>query len=166
MIGAVMLAGFGILLMLPKWQEQLAAAAGPLGNWSQHRFGGRPTNGLRGQFGVGLLLGTVWGPCVGPTLGAATVLAAQGRDLAWVALTMLMFGLGSALPFLILGMLTREALLRSRNRLMSAGKEGKMLLGAVLTAAGVLILFGLDRKFETWVMAFAPRFLVDLSSMY
>jgi hypothetical protein len=24
----------------------------------------------------------------------------------------------------------------------------------------------LDRKFETWVMAFAPRFLVDLSSMY
>jgi cytochrome c biogenesis protein CcdA len=94
------------------------------------------------------------------------VLAAQGRDLAWVALTMLMFGLGSALPFLILGMLTREALLRSRNRLMSAGKEGKMLLGAVLTAAGLLILFGLDKKFETWVMAFAPQFLVDLSSMY
>jgi cytochrome c biogenesis protein CcdA len=166
MIGAVMLAGFGILLMLPKWQEQLAAAAGPLGNWSQQRFGGRPTNGLRGQFGVGLLLGTVWGPCVGPTLGAATMLAAHGSDMAWVALTMLMFGLGSALPFLILGTLTREALLRCRNRLMSAGKEGKMLLGAVLTAAGLLILFGLDKKFETWVMAFAPRFLVDLSSMY
>lgn len=166
MIGAVMLAGFGILLMLPKWQEQLAAAAGPLGNWSQQRFGGRPTNGLRGQFGVGLLLGTVWGPCVGPTLGAATMLAAHGSDMAWVALTMLMFGLGSALPFLILGTLTREALLRWRNRLMSAGKEGKMLLGAVLTAAGLLILFGLDRKFETWVMAFAPQFLVDRSSMY
>ena len=166
MIGAVMLAGVGILLMLPKWQEQLAAAAGPLGNWSQQRFGGRPTNGLRGQFGVGLLLGTVWGPCVGPTLGAATMLAAQGRDLAWVALTMLMFGLGSALPFLILGTLTREALLRRRNRLMSAGKEGKMLLGAVLTAAGLLIFFGLDKKFETWVMAFAPQFLVDRSSMY
>jgi hypothetical protein len=41
-----------------------------------------------------------------------------------------------------------------------------MLLGAVLTAAGLLIFFGLDKKFETWVMAFAPQFLVDLSSMY
>ena len=41
------------------------------------------------------------------------------RDLAWVARTMLMFGLGSALPFLFLGTLTREALLRWRNRLMS-----------------------------------------------
>lgn len=165
-VGAVMLAGFGLVLMLPKWQAQLAAAAGPLGNWSQQRFGGGPANGLRGQFGTGLLLGTVWGPCVGPTLGAATMLAAQGRDLAWVTLTMVMFGLGSALPFLILGTLTREVLLRWRNRLMAAGKRGKMLLGSVLTVAGLLILSGLDRKFETWVMPFMPQFLVDLSGMY
>lgn len=164
--GAMMLAGIGVVLMLPKLQAQLAAAAGPLSDWSQQRFGGGPTNGLRGQFGVGLLLGTVWGPCVGPTLGAATMLAAQGRDLAWVALTMLLFGLGSALPFLILGTLTRGALLRWRYRLLSAGEGGKMLLGAVLTAAGLLILFGLDKKFETWVIAFAPQFLVDLSGRY
>ena len=164
--GAMMLAGLGVVLMLPKLQAQLAAAVGPLSDWSQQRFGGGPTNGLRGQFGVGLLLGTVWGPCVGPTLGAATMLAAQGRDLAWVALTMLLFGLGSALPFLILGTLTRGALLRWRSRLLSAGKGGKMLLGAVLTAAGLLILFGLDKKFETWAIAFVPQFLVDLSGRF
>jgi cytochrome c-type biogenesis protein len=164
--GAMTLAGIGVVLMLPKLQAQLAAAVGPLSDWSQQRFGGGPTNGLRGQFGVGLLLGTVWGPCVGPTLGAATMLAAQGRDLAWVALTMLLFGLGSALPFLILGTLTRGALLCWRYRLLSAGKGGKMLLGAVLTAAGLLILFGLDKKFETWVIAFAPQFLVDLSGRF
>ena len=166
MIGAVVLAGFGVLLMLPKLQAQLAAAAGPLSNWTQQRFGGRPATGLRGQFGVGLLLGAVWGPCVGPTLGAATMLAAQGRDLGSVALTMLVFGLGSALPFLILGTLTREALMRWRNRLMSAGKGGKMLLGGALTVMGLLILFGLDRKLETWVVPLMPQFLVDLSGMY
>jgi cytochrome c biogenesis protein CcdA len=94
------------------------------------------------------------------------MLAAQGRDLAWVALTMLLFGLGSALPFLILGTLTRGALLRWRYRLLSAGKGGKMLLGAVLTAAGLLILFGLDKKFETWAIAFAPQFLLDLSGRF
>jgi cytochrome c-type biogenesis protein len=166
MVGAAMLTGLGVILMLPNLQTQLAAAAGPLSNWSQQRFGRRPATGLRGQFGVGLLLGAVWGPCVGPTLGAATMLAAQGRDLGWVALTMLVFGLGSALPFLFLGTLTREALMRWRNWLMSAGKGGKMLLGGVLTAAGLLVLLGFDKKFETWLMQLMPPFLVDLSGKY
>ena len=166
MVGAVMLAGFGVILMLPNLQAQLAAWAGPLSNFSQQKFGGGSATGLRGQFGLGLLLGTVWGPCVGPTLGAATMLAAQGRDLGWVALTMLMFGLGSALPFLILGLLSREALMRWRNRLMSAGNGGKMLLGGFLTAAGVLIFFGLDKQFETWIVQYMPEFLVDLSGKY
>jgi cytochrome c biogenesis protein CcdA len=166
MIGAAMLAAFGVILLLPNLQAQLAAAAGPLGDWSQQRFGGGPTTGVRGQFGVGLLLGTVWGPCVGPTLGAATMLAAQGRDLGWVALTMLVFGLGSALPFLVLGTLTREALVRWRARLMFAGKGGRMLLGGVMTVMGLLILFGLDKRFESWVMPLLPQFLVTLSGMY
>ena len=166
MVGAAMLAGFGIILMLPNMQTQLAAAAGPLSNWTQQRFGGGPTSGLRGQFGVGLLLGTAWGPCAGPTLGAATMLAAQGRDLSWAALTMLLFGLGSALPFLILGTLTREALTRWGDRLMSAGKGGKMLLGGILTLMGLLILSGLDKTFETWVMPLIPQFLIDLGAMY
>ena len=48
---------------------------------------------------MGVLLGAVWSPCVGPTLGAASLLAAQGRDLGQVALTMFVFGLGAALPF-------------------------------------------------------------------
>jgi cytochrome c-type biogenesis protein len=165
-VGAVMLVGFGVILMLPNFQARLAAWAGPLSNWTQQKFGGGPATGLRGQFGLGLLLGTVWGPCVGPTLGAATMLAAQGRDLGWVTLTMLTFGLGSALPFLILGLLSREALMRWRNRLMSAGKGGKMLLGGVLTVAGLFILFGLDKQFETWVIQFIPQSLVDLSGKY
>ena len=164
--GAAMLAGFGVILMLPNLQTKLAVAAGPLSNWTQQKFGGGPATGLRGQFGLGLLLGTVWGPCVGPTLGAATMLAAQGQDLGWVALTMLMFGLGSAIPFLILGLLSREALMRWRNRLMSAGRGGKMLLGGSLTATGLLILFGLDKQFETWIIQHMPQFLIDLSGKY
>jgi cytochrome c biogenesis protein CcdA len=94
------------------------------------------------------------------------MLAAQGRDLGWVALTMLVFGLGSALPFLLLGTLTGEALMRWRDRLMSAGKAGKMLLGSVLMLMGLLILLGLDKTFETWVMQFVPGFLVALSGKY
>jgi cytochrome c biogenesis protein CcdA len=40
---------------------------------------------------------------VGPTLGTASLLTAQGRDLLQVVLTMFAFGVGAALPLLALG---------------------------------------------------------------
>jgi cytochrome c-type biogenesis protein len=111
--GAVLLVAAGFALMLPRLQIQFALAAAPLGNWTKQKFGSTATAGLRGQFGVGLLLGAVWSPCVGPTLGAASVLAAQGRSLGLVALTMLFFGLGSAVPLIALGLISREAMMRA-----------------------------------------------------
>ena len=96
--GAVLLVAAGFALMLPRLQIQSALAAAPLGSWTQQKFGTTVTAGLRGQFGVGLLLGAVWSPCVGLTLGAASVLAAQGRSLVWLRLPCC--SLVSAVPFL------------------------------------------------------------------
>mgnify|MGYP001007211089 FL=1 len=62
---AILLIALGVVLILPTMQVRLAAAAGPASNWAEQRFGGFSTNGLRGQFAVGLLLGAVWAPCVG-----------------------------------------------------------------------------------------------------
>ncbi len=75
--GAVLLILLGLVLMLPRLQAQVATAAGPVGAWAEDRFGGFGSGGLSGQFGVGLLLGAAWSPCVGPTLGAASLLAAR-----------------------------------------------------------------------------------------
>jgi cytochrome c-type biogenesis protein len=86
-VAALLLIGIGVVLVLPRLQAGLALAAGPAGNWTEQRLGGFSTAGLPGQFAVGLLLGAVWSPCVGPTLGAASVLAAQGEDLGTVAAT-------------------------------------------------------------------------------
>jgi cytochrome c-type biogenesis protein len=122
--------------------------------------------GLRGQFGIGLLLGTVWSPCVGPTLGVASVLAAQGRSLGLVALTMLFFGLGSAIPLIALGLVSREAMMRWRQRLLSTATSGKIALGSVLVVSGLLVLLHLDRALESWFVRVAPSFLLDLSGRY
>ena len=40
-------------------------------------------------FGVGALLGLIWLPCVGPTLGAAIALASVGQQLSTAFLIML-----------------------------------------------------------------------------
>ncbi len=84
----------GLALALPPLQVRLAAASGPIANWTDQRFGSRNRTGLSGQFGVGVLLGAVWSPCVGPTLGAASLLAAQGQNLPQVAAIMFVFGIG------------------------------------------------------------------------
>jgi cytochrome c-type biogenesis protein len=161
--GAVLLVAAGFALALPRLQIQLALAAAPLGYWTERKFGTAATGGLRGQFGVGVLLGAVWSPCVGPTLGAASVLAAQGRSLGLVALTMLSFGVGSAIPLIALGLVSREATMRWRHRLLSTGKTA---LGGILIVSGLLILFHLDHALEAWFVRVAPSFLLDLSGRY
>ncbi len=165
-VGGTLLAGLGIVLILPALQSRLATAAGPIGSWTEQRFGGVSTSGLGGQFGVGAVLGLVWAPCVGPTLGAASLMAARGENLAQVSLTMLAFGLGAALPLLLLGTLSRDALVRWRGRLLHAGSGAKQLMGFVLLAVGLLILTGLDKRAETWLIEVSPLWLTQLTTRF
>lgn len=157
---------FGVLLAAPVLQLRVAAAGGPLSDWIERRFGGFSTNGASGQFAVGLLLGAVWSPCVGPILGAASVLAAQGEDLGQVALTMAAFGLGAAVPLLALGLMSRQAMTRWRDRLLSTGKGAKAVLGGMLVAIGLLIMFHLDKKLEAVLVAASPEWLTTLTTRF
>lgn len=161
---AVLLILVGAVLMIPRMQSQFATAAGPISNWTQTRFAGFSTSGVSGQFGVGLLLGAVWTPCVGPTLGAASIMAARGENLGTVALTMLAFGIGTSLPLLLLATMSREALLRWRGRMLGASTGLKMALGALLVLAGVLTLSGVDRAIQTALEQALPNWLLALTT--
>ncbi len=165
-ISAFIMIALGFVLIVPTLQAKLAQAGAPAANWAEQKFGSIATNGLYGQFGVGVLLGAVWSPCVGPTLGAASLLAAQGTNLTEVALTMLMFGLGAALPLLILGILSREALLRMRGSMMNAGKGAKIALGIFLLLIGISITTGYDRQLETLLVEASPDWLTQLTTRF
>jgi cytochrome c-type biogenesis protein len=151
---------------MPPLQTRLAVAAGPIGNWAEERFGGQERGSLAGQFGVGVLLGAVWTPCIGPTLGAASVLAAQGRDLVQVAVTMLLFAIGTAIPLLLLGLISREALLRWRGRMLATGKGGKTVLGVVLVTTGAILLSGLDKPIEAAILNAMPAWLSEFPTRF
>ena len=156
----------GAILVVPSWQAQLAAAGGPISSWTDRRFGGFASSGLVGQFAIGLLLGAVWSPCVGPTLGAASLLASQGHDLARVTLTMAVFGIGAALPLILLGLVSRATLMGVRSKLMSAGKLGKGLLGAAFIVIGVAIVSGADKKIEAALVDASPQWLTELTTSF
>jgi cytochrome c biogenesis protein CcdA len=165
-VAAVLLIAVGVVLLVPRLQTQLATASGPVGDWAQSHAGSLAAGGLGGQFSVGLLLGVVWSPCVGPTLGAASVLAARAEDLTWVALTMLAFGVGAALPLLAIGLMSRQTLAHWRNRMLAAGKGGKALMGALLVTVGVLILTGLDKRIEAALVEASPAWLTELTTRF
>lgn len=165
-VAAALMIALGIVLLVPRFQSQFALAGTPLANWSDRHFAGSPKSGISSQMTVGLLLGAVWSPCVGPTLGAASLLAAQGRDLGEVGATMFAFGLGAALPLAILGSLSREAVLRWRTRLVSGGARAKAAFAIILLAIGVLVLTGLDKRVETLLVDQSPQWLTDLTTRF
>lgn len=109
-VGAALIIAMGTVLVLPRLQARFTAAAGPMSDRIWQRFGTFSTAGISGQFGVGVLLGAIWTPCVGPTLGAVSVMAGRGENIGAVTLMMLAFGVGTAVPLLVIGMLSREVL--------------------------------------------------------
>ena len=163
---AVILIAFGIVLLSPKLQERFAIATSGLSAAGDGLLAKLNLDGLGGQFVVGLALGVIWSPCVGPTLGAATTLASQGSNLAQIALLMMIFALGAGTPLVVLGSVSRAAMMRVRGRMMQAGKLGKSILGGVLLLVGIAILTGLDKSFEAWVVRISPDWLNELTTRY
>jgi len=163
---AAIMVVLGAILLVPSWQARLAGAGSPVSAWADRHFGGVAASGLLGQFAIGVLLGAVWSPCVGPTLGAASLLASQGHDLPKVTLTMAVFGVGAALPLVLLGLLSRATLMRVRTNLMSAGKLGKGLLGAAFIVIGVAIVSGADKRVEAALVEASPQWLTNLTTSF
>jgi cytochrome c biogenesis protein CcdA len=156
----------GVVLMVPRLQTQLAAAGGPLSNWSDRRFGGRNGAGLPGQFAVGLLLGAVWSRCVGQTLGAASLLAAKGENLAPGRPRDGRFRHRRGAAAVAARPPLARRMNRWRDRLISVGYAAKATLGALFIAIGVLVLTGLDKSVETALVNASPAWLTALTTRY
>lgn len=164
--GAVLLGVLGLLLVSPSLQQRFASVTAGAGSAGHALMGKVSGQGWSGQFAIGLLLGVVWSPCVGPTLGAAIVLASQGTRLPEVAATMALFGLGAALPVLLLGQLSRSAAGSVKARLLLTGKVGKAVMGVSMLLVAALILSGLDKPLETAMIAHLPGWLSEASTRY
>jgi cytochrome c biogenesis protein CcdA len=163
-VAAALMILLGAVLIVPVFADRFTLAAGPVSQWADQRLA--CFSGLTGQFWIGALLGMVWSPCVGPTLGAASLLASEAKDLPQVAATMLLFGLGAASPLLAVGMLSREAMMRTRDRLLSAGRGLKASLGIAFVLVGAAIVSGLDKAIETALVERSPAWLTALTTRF
>lgn len=165
-VSAVLLAVFGLVLVSDALHQRFALITAWFGNIGTQMTERLQPQGLRGLFVLGLALGAAWTPCVGPTLGAASVLAAQGQSLAGVALVMLAYGAGVAVPLVALGSVSHEAWRHWRGHMRRAGKAGEMVLGATALLIAALILTGADRRVEALLLNVSPDWLTTLTTRY
>ncbi|MCH2077600.1 MAG: cytochrome c biogenesis CcdA family protein [Rhodobacteraceae bacterium] len=162
-IGAVVMVLFGIVLLLPQFASRFEMATAGLASGADQRMNGVNQDSVRGQFVGGLLLGAVWSPCIGPTLGGAIALASQGESLGYVTLIMAFFALGVSTLILGLGRGARQALRRRANALRGLAERSKPILGATFALVGAMLLFKVHHMLEAWALRMMPYWLQDLS---
>jgi len=164
-VAAVLLIGasaFLLVSVLKDWAARtLSGGLARLGIGSAG--GGDPgTISPVGQFGMGALLGVVWLPCVGPTLGAAIALASVGQSMPMAFVVMLAYGVGTAGVLLGAGLASESALRRWRGGGLRSGQWGVRVLGGTLLALGVAVLLGVDKWVETQAVDLLPNWVFML----
>lgn len=161
--GAIAMIGFGAVLLVPRLNAGFAMATAGMSNRADMQIDAVDRSGLSGQALTGVLLGAVWSPCVGPTLGGAISLASQGGNLMWAGAVMAFFALGVASVMLALAYGARAALMRRRAAMQSLAARAKPVMGITLIAVGLMIFFRLHHVVEGWLIAVLPVWLQDLS---
>jgi cytochrome c biogenesis protein CcdA len=161
--GAVLMIGFGLVLLVPRLNAGFATATAGFAARADAGIDQIDRGGLRGQVLTGALLAAVWSPCIGPTLGGAISLASQGQNLVWAGSIMAAFAAGVASVILALGYGARAAILRRREMMQTLAERAKPVMGVIFVAVGLAILFRLHHLAEGWLLTVLPAWLIDLS---
>jgi cytochrome c-type biogenesis protein len=96
--------------------------------------------GLFGGFLLGLSLGIVWLPCVGPVLGSILTMVAVSGEIAYGALMLFIYSLGFSLPMLFVAYSASF----SSIRLQKVSKYGfplKKVAGFVILGVGFYMVY-------------------------
>ena len=162
-IGAVMMMAFGLILVVPMFAQRFEMATAGVAAGADTRMNSLNVGSLRCQFAGGLLLGTVWSPCIGPTLGGAIALASQGESLGYVTLIMTAFAMGVSTLILGLGFGAQEAIRPRAQALRGLAERSKPIIGATFLVIGALLFFEVHHLIEGWLLNVMPIWLQDLS---
>ena len=160
---ALLMIGFGLMMLVPAFGAGFATATAGV---SARADGGITRLDQSGPLGMtlgGVLLGAVWSPCIGPTLGGAIALAASGEGLVQAALIMIAFALGVSTVMLALAYGARGALQRRQSWMRAIATRAKPVLGVTFVLVGLSLWFGWFRILEIWAIETLPYWFQDLS---
>lgn len=164
--GAVMLIGFGLVMLVPMLNERFTAWMAPLATGADQATRRFNAGSLGGAFAVGGLLGMVWSPCSGPMLASAlTIVATEGGALRGT-LVLGVFGLGAATVLVAAAYASRAGFGRVRGWVLTHMDRVKRGFGTLVMLLGVAILMGADKWLEARLIPLLPQGWVDLTTRF
>lgn len=126
--------------------------------WRMHRM---PSYSVWGAPVLGVLFGLGWTPCIGPALTAVQSLAFTEASAARGALLSLVYCLGLGLPFILLGLLFRQA----AGTLAWVRRHYALIMrigGGLLVAIGLMLVSGVWDSITIWMRTLVPGFETPL----
>ncbi len=114
-----------------------------------------PEGGLAGGFLLGMSLGIIWIPCVGPILGAVLAYVASVGNVPYGAWMLFVYSVGMSLPMLTIAYYGKRVTARYR-WFVRHGPALKKLSGLVLILIGVMLLFNIDKLMIRWLSPYFP----------
>lgn len=155
----VVIAGFGISLLVPKFQvlaERLFSRFASFIPDNQNK------SGFSGGLLIGLSIGLLWTPCVGPILASVISLAITGTVTFDAFLITLAYSFGTAIPMFLI-MLSGQNMLKRVPRLLSNLGRIQKLFGVLMILTAIGIFFNIDRKFQTFILNTFPQYGTGLT---
>ena len=160
-IAAIIIGLLGVSMLIPRfqlWLEMLISRITPKHN------PGDESKGLVGGLLMGLSLGLVWSPCVGPIMSSVITLAALEAVTLQALIVTLAYTLGTAIPMLAIIYGGRRAFssvpwLKRNSRNIQRGFAVVMILLAVG------FLFNIDRRFQSLVLNAFPGYGTGITAI-
>lgn len=112
-------------------------------------------NGFLGGLVIGLSLGLIWTPCVGPILASIITLVATGNTGFDSVIVTLAYATGTAIP--LLAIMHGVRILPVKNL--------QKVFGVLMILTAVAILFSWDRKFQTYILETFPNYGAGLTKL-
>ncbi len=160
-VAVVVIALFGISLLLPQTQVLLEKITSKLSGFTPQTA---DKTGYWGGLIVGLSLGLIWTPCVGPILAAVITLAITQTVNAQSFLITFAYSLGSAVPMLGITY-GSQSLLKNVSFFNKYTAQIQRGFGVVMIITAIAIYFNVDRQFQTWVLQAFPQYGTGLTAI-
>lgn len=116
--------------------------------------------GYLGTVVVGIAFGAGWTPCLGPTLGAILLLAANETELSKGITLLSFYSMGLAVPFLLSALLLDKFLGFFKSFKHNIGRVNR-IAGILLIIVGILMFTGWFERLAAYLQPLTPEFLFN-----
>lgn len=160
-LSVIIIGAFGLSLLLPNFQALIEKLFSKLSSGIKIDT---TKKGFGGGFIIGLSIGLIWTPCVGPILASVIALALTGTVTLQAVLITFAYSIGTAVPLFLI-ILGGQNVIKKIPALTANLANIQKAFGVLMIVTAVGIYFNFDRKVQTAILTAFPNYGLGLTKI-